>query len=269
MNPNNLINQVIHTAEEAAQFIRENFGRVSNTDVEIKGLNSLVSYVDKKAEELIVQQLSEVLPNSGFLTEEDTIDRTNSEYVWVIDPLDGTTNFLYNIPHFSVSIALRHNDQLVLGVIVDVMTNSTYSAVRGHGAFKNGKPIQVDSRRDFSEAVIATGFPYESDYDKTPYFKMMEHVMREARGLRRFGSAALDLAFVAEGRFQAFYETSLNPWDVAAGIVIVEEANGICIPFFSSQNDCSNGKTIIAGHQNVASRIQNLTDSYYLVDNFQ
>lgn len=269
MNPSNLIGEVIQIAEAAAEFIRKNFGRVSSSDVEIKGLNSLVSYVDKKAEELIVRKLSTLLPSSGFLTEEDTIDCTNNEYVWIIDPLDGTTNFLYNIPHFSISIALRHKEQLVLGVIVDVMTRSNYSAVRGHGAFKNGKPIEVDSRRPFTEAVIATGFPYESDYDKTPYFKMIEHIMREARGLRRFGSAALDLAFVAEGRFQAFYETSLNPWDVAAGIVIVEEANGICIPFFKSQDDCSSGKTIIAAHKNVACQIQNLTDLYYLVDNFQ
>lgn len=237
--------RVLEIVENTSMFIEENFGKVSNEEVEIKDHNSLVSYVDKNAEKILVDGLSEIIPESGFITEEDTID-SKKEYTWIIDPLDGTTNFLYDIPHFSVSVALEYNGELVLGVIADVMRKEQYYAWKNGGAFMNGDKIQVSKRTNFSECIIATGFPYESYYNKKPYFQMMEKVMNEARGLRRFGSAALDMAYVANGRFDAFYETSLNPWDVAGGIVICREAGGVLSDYQGGDKFYSGSSTIVA-----------------------
>ncbi len=236
---------VVTIVEKTAAFIAENFGKVTNDQVEVKDHNSLVSYVDKTAETILVEGLSKIIPGSGFITEEDTIDR-KEEFTWIIDPLDGTTNFLYDIPHFSVSVALEYKGELVLGVIADVMRKEMYYAWKDGGAFLNGEKIEVSKRTNFADCIIATGFPYESYYNKKPYFSMMEKVMNEARGLRRFGSAALDMAYVANGRFDAFYETSLNPWDVAGGIVICKEAGGIVSDYKGGDLYFSGSSTVVA-----------------------
>lgn len=236
---------VLKLVEKASDFIAEHFGKVSSEQVEVKDHNSLVSFVDKTAEKLLVDGLLEIIPASGFITEEDTVDR-KEEYTWIIDPLDGTTNFLYNIPHFSVSVALEYKGELVLGVISDVMRKENYYAWKDGGAFMNGEKIQLSKRTNFADCIIATGFPYESYYNKKPYFQMMEKVMNEARGLRRFGSAALDMAYVANGRFDAFYETSLNPWDVAGGIIICREAGGVITDYQGGDKFYSGSSTVVA-----------------------
>ncbi len=257
----NTCQEVLKIVEKTSQFIAAEFGKVRADQVEIKDHNSLVSYVDKKAEELLVDGLSALIPGSGFVTEEDTIDRKET-YTWIIDPLDGTTNFLYGIPHFSVSVALEYKDELILGVIGDVMNKELFYAWKGGGAYMNGHKINVNPATNFADCVIATGFPYESYYNKTPYFSMMEKVMNEARGLRRFGSAALDMAWVANGRFNAFYETSLNAWDVAGGIVICQEAGGILSDYQGGKKH-ETGSSIIVANKTIHEILVNSTKTFF------
>ena len=254
--------QAVEIVREVGVFIENELGKVSNQQIEIKDHNSLVSYVDKQAEEMLVEQLGKLIPNSGFITEEDTIDREGETFTWTIDPLDGTTNFLYGIPHFSTSVALAYKDELVIGVISDIMRHDMYYAWKGGGAFMNGHSIQVSSRTAFSDCVIATGFPYASEYDRKPYFKMMEVIMQEARGLRRFGSAALDMAYVANGRFDAFYETSINSWDVAGGIVICKEAGAVISDYYGKDR-YYNGKSIIVANPTIKEIIVTHTKEFF------
>lgn len=260
-NLEHLCKRVLTIVDKTSSFIADEFGKVGADDIETKDHNSLVSYVDKTAEEILVNGLSSLIPESGFITEEDTEDR-KAEYTWIIDPLDGTTNFLYGIPHFSVSVALEYKNELVLGVVADVMRKENYYAWKDGGAFLNGEKISVSERKQFSECVIATGFPYESFYDKKPYFSMMEKVMNEARGLRRFGSAALDMAYVANGRFDAFYETSINAWDVAGGIVICREAGGELSDYHGGDKYYT-GSTIVVANSTIHDILVKHTSAYF------
>lgn len=257
-----LTKKVIEISENAAAFIHSNYGKVGAEHIEVKGHNSLVSYVDQEAEKLLVNQLSALIPDSGFITEEDTIDDSEKDYVWIIDPLDGTTNFLHSVPHFSTSVALSYQGELVVGVIVNVMAHETFSAYKGGGAFLNGKQIHVNPKTRLSECLIATGFPYDSGYDKKPYLDMLEILMRDARGIRRFGSAALDMVYVACGRFDAFYETSLNPWDVAGGIVICREA-GATLSDYQGGEDYLSGTSTIVGNADIHGILVGLTKGIF------
>lgn len=240
-----LCNQTARLVEAVAGFIRNEVGKVEQAQIEEKSLNSLVSYVDKTAEEKLVAGLQKILPGSVFLTEEATIATESGEFQWIIDPLDGTTNFLHQLPCFAVSVALRHHENLVLGIVHEVNHNESFYAWKGGGAFLNGKPIRVSQTGRLANSLIATGFPYR-DYDRIrPYFVALEELMKRTRGLRRFGSAATDLAYVACGRFDAFFEYSLSPWDVAAGILLVQEAGGrVC--------DFSGGDEFLFGGELVA-----------------
>jgi len=257
-----LTKKVCLIVEDAGKFIAREFGKVQEAEIELKDHNSLVSYVDKNAEEMLVTALSELIPSSGFITEEETVDNLSPDYIWIIDPLDGTTNFLYNIPHFSTSVALQYKGELVLGVITDIMRDDIYYAWKNGGAYMNNKKISVSSRKDFSNCVIGTGFPYDSSYSKKPYFEMLEVIMRDARGLRRFGSAALDMAYVACGRFDAFYETSLNPWDVAGGIVICKEAGSACSDYFDGK-EYESGQSIIVANPVIQQFIVSYTTEFF------
>lgn len=251
-----LISNVFDLVRNTGLFIKSELGRVSNAQIETKALNSLVSYVDKKAEEILVSGLSSLIPDSGFVTEEDTVDDLSKDYIWIIDPLDGTTNFLRQIPHFSVSVALQINGEIILGFVYNIMLDEMFSAGKGFGAFMNNQPINVSETNNFSEAIIATGFPYEVQNEQF-LAKVIQKIMLDARGIRRFGSAALDLAYVAIGRFDAYYECCLNPWDVAAGILIVQEAGGI-VTDYSGGNNYENGKEIIASTPKVLPKLLNI-----------
>ncbi len=218
--------QMCCIAEDAADFIRRELGRVSRADIETKSLNSLVSYVDKTAEEILVRQLGTLLPEAAFLTEEGTVAQGEAPWRWIIDPLDGTTNFLHQLPGFAVSIGLQHGTELVAGVVLEVTRKECFHAWRHGGAYLNGQPIRVSGTELLADALVATGFPYR-DFDRlAPYFRAMDTFVRRSRGLRRLGASAVDLAYLACGRFDAFFEYGLSPWDVAAGIVIVREAGG-------------------------------------------
>jgi myo-inositol-1(or 4)-monophosphatase len=212
---------------QAATFIKENLSIVTSDDVIEKGTNSLVSYVDQQAEKILIDGLKDLLPDSGFITEEEMIEQSRSEYTWIIDPLDGTTNFLHSVPHFSVSVALFDGHNIILGIVQQVMSGEVFSAVKNQGAYLNGKKISVTDRKDFSDVLIGTGFPYKTEHTCDGHFMALKDVLAHTRGIRRIGSAALDLCYVACGRFGAFYEHHLNPYDIAAGALIVTEAGGV------------------------------------------
>ncbi|MDX1684436.1 MAG: inositol monophosphatase family protein [Saprospiraceae bacterium] len=243
-----LLKEAEKAAKKAGQFIREEFGKISAHQAEVKSLNSLVSYVDIGAERLIVDALKPVIPEAGFITEEKTTPNSNKHFNWVIDPLDGTTNFLKGIPVFSVSIALTAGGDVVVGVVYDIMQNWCFTSYKGGGAALNGKSIQVSREYDFKKAVIATGFPYERLDIKTnsDIFFLLQSIIEKSSGIRRLGSAALDLAYVACGKVEGYYEASLNSWDLAAGILLVQEAGGITTDFDDSSNMLASGRVVAA-----------------------
>lgn len=224
--------------------------KISLNDIEIKAKNSLVTYVDKTAEKMIVQRLAELIPESGFITEEETITKTGEKYNWIIDPLDGTTNFIHSVPCFCVSIGLKRDEELILGVIYEINLDELFYAWEGSKAYLNGKEIKVSPTLTIENALVATGFPYY-DYEKqNEYMLLFQDLMKSSRGLRRLGSAAVDLAYVACGRYDAFYEYSLNSWDVAAGAFIVRQAGGV-VSDFSGTDNFLFGKELIACNKEI------------------
>ena len=231
MQLNQIINQVIDVSKEAGQFIRQERKTFDPDKIEYKGLNDLVSYVDKTAEQKIVAGLEKIFPEAGFITEEKTQNRLGERYNWVIDPLDGTTNFIHGLPTFSVSIALQEYDEPVLGVVYEVNQDECFYAHKEDAAYLNGRVIKVSNIPTVEESLLATGFPYYDFTKQEAYIRMFAELMRNCHGIRRIGSAAVDLAYTACGRFEGFYEYNLNAWDIAAGIVIVKQAGGQVVNF--------------------------------------
>ena len=243
-----LLPEVETVARSAGEFIRTEFGNVSTGQVQVKSLNSLVSYVDINAEKYIVDGLKQLIPESGFITEEDTAAPSTHPINWVIDPLDGTTNFLKGVPVFSVSIALVQGDTVLLGLVYDIMQDWCFAASKGGGAFMNGRQISVSRESDLSNAVIATGFPYEKLSNDSKLFELLKGIIERSRGIRRLGSAAIDLAYVACGKVEAYYETTLNIWDIAAGILLVEEAGGHVTDFDGSRTMLNTGRVLASNN---------------------
>lgn len=243
-----LCDKVRALVTEVALFLRQQMDEVQHQDVEVKSRNSLVSYVDKEAEKQLVTGLQAILPESVFLTEEETIRRQAGTWRWIIDPLDGTTNYLHHLPCYSISIALQQNETTVLGIVHEVAQDEQFYASRGRGAYCNGRPIQVANTTDLADCLIATGFPYYDFSRMDEYMALFRKLMRSTRGVRRFGSAAVDLAYVACGRFDAFFEHSLHPWDVAAGAFLVQEAGGQVADFSGSGNYLHGGEMVAASH---------------------
>lgn len=241
-----LMDDVLKVTEVAAEFIRSEAGKVQREQIEIKSRNSLVSYVDKHAEKILVEGLAKLLTDAGFITEEGTVTQKTSEYTWVIDPLDGTTNFLHQIPVYSISIGLLHDDQILLGVVCDIEHRETFYAWKGGGAWCNGHQIHVSQRSIIEDSLVATGFPYSSKDVLPQLTQVFGFFLKHARGIRRLGSAAIDLAYVACGRFDTYYETTLNPWDIAGGIILVQEAGGIVTDFEGNSDMLQNGQVIAA-----------------------
>jgi len=223
--------KVIAIARLTGNFIRKESMNFDENAIELKGLNDLVSYVDKNAEKQLVRNLSKLLPEAGFITEEKTINKTGEVYDWIIDPLDGTTNFIHGIPTYSISIALYEHNLPVIGVVYEINRGEMFSAYHGGGAYLNNKEIQVSRRTQLSDCLLATGFPYHNFEKQAQYMNLFADMMRKCHGLRRIGSAAVDLAYVACGRFDAFFEYNLNSWDVAAGAYIVQQAGGQILNF--------------------------------------
>jgi myo-inositol-1(or 4)-monophosphatase len=235
-------------AKEAGAFIKNERTNFDYGKVEQKGLNDLVSYVDKEAEKIIVNRLSKLLPQADFITEEGTDQRDGKDYTWIIDPLDGTTNFIHGLPVFSVSIGLKHQDEIVLGVVYEINLDECFYAVKGHGAFCNDKPIHVSKAQNLEESLIATGFPYSAFSKIDDYLKILRGLMEKCHGLRRLGSAAVDMCYVACGRFDGFYEYNLKPYDVAAGIIIIQEAGGKITDFHMGKNYLFGGEVLASNN---------------------
>jgi len=256
-----LTRQVCDIARQVGAFILSERSTFSQKKVEIKGHNDFVSYVDKEAEKLIVTDLKSILPEAGFITEEGTEKQDESPLKWVIDPLDGTTNFIHGVPCFAVSIALLKEQEPLVGVVYEVNQDEMFYAWKDGGAFLNGKEIHVSKAETVSESLLGTGFPYYEYHLIDPYLALFKHLMQHSRGLRRPGSAATDLAYTAAGRFDAFYEYSLSPWDVAAGVLLVKEAGGT-VTDFSGGADGIFGKEIIASNTSIHSELQKLVHGF-------
>ena len=246
-----LLPKVITLAKAVGEFIRTEKQKFSSDKIEIKGLNDLVSYVDKTSEQKIVNVLSEILPEAGFIVEENTRSE-KKEYNWIVDPLDGTTNFIHGIPSYAISIALEYKGEILLGVVYEISRDECFYGIKNGGAFLNDKPIKVTETTLLKDSLIATGFPVYNFGRIQPFFKTLEYFLRNTHGVRRIGAAAVDLCYVACGRVDAFFEYNLSPWDVAAGALIVKEAGGTVTDFGGGDNWLF-GKEAIATNRNIYS----------------
>lgn len=245
INLKDLEKAVCSLSESVADFIRRERLDFDLSKIEHKGFNDLVSYVDKEAELRLVKGLRQILPEAGFITEEGTAADDTKSYTWIIDPLDGTTNFLHGLPVFAISIALMKDHEIVLGVVYEVNRRECFHATKGAQAMMNDLPIHVSSATSLSQSLLATGFPYY-DFEKMPaYLSILGDLMQQSHGLRRMGSAAVDLAYVACGRFEGFFEYNLNSYDVAAGAFVVQQAGGRVSDFGGGQ-DYIFGRQILA-----------------------
>ncbi|MCW0484460.1 inositol monophosphatase family protein [Gaoshiqia sediminis] len=249
MDLQDICRQIGVIAKKAGQFIREERSKITSEDIELKGKASLVTYVDKTAEQMLVAELRRILPEAGYITEEGTAGEQGEKYKWVIDPLDGTTNFIHGIFPHSVSIGLLEDNVPVAGAVYEVGQDELFLAWKGGGAWLNGQRISVSRSSKHEDVLLATGFPYYNFEMLNDYLRLLEFFMIETRGMRRMGSAAVDLAYVACGRFDGFFEHALHPWDVAAGIVLVQEAGGKLSDFKGGDNFLF-GKELVAANAN-------------------
>ncbi len=244
-----LVNIAVGAARRAGELIVRNLDRVGGVTASEKSRNDFVTEIDYAAEQLVIESIHKAYPDHGILAEESG-RQGGDEYVWIIDPLDGTTNFLHGFPQFAVSIACQHRGRLEAAVIFDPLRSEMFTAARGAGAQLEGRRLRVSTQRTLDGALIGTGFPYRANTRwLKPYLAMLELVMGRAAGIRRPGSAALDLAYVAAGRLDGFWELGLEPWDTAAGILMITEAGGR-IGTLAGAVYCDGGN-IIAGGQRV------------------
>jgi myo-inositol-1(or 4)-monophosphatase len=250
-----LLNVMVQAALKAGRSLTRDFGEVENLQVSLKGPGDFVSAADRKAEEIIIAELTKARPGYGFLTEETgAIAGTDKTNTWLVDPLDGTTNFLHGIPLFAVSLALERDGVLVAGVVYNPILNELYVAERGQGAYLNDRRIRVAARRELADTVIATGTPNIGSQGHDLFVSDLQRVMAKTAGIRRNGSAAMDLAWVASGRFDGYWERGLSPWDMAGGIVIVREAGGL-VSDTNGNGDMFSTKSVVAGSETIQPKL--------------
>jgi len=250
-----IINVMVQAALKAGRSLARDFGEVQNLQVSLKGPGDYVSQADKRAEEIVFTELSRVRSGYSFLMEErGEVVGDDPQHRWIVDPLDGTTNFLHGIPVFAVSIALERQGQIVAGVIYNPAMDELYTAERGGGAFLNDRRMRVAARRELSDAVLATGIPHLGRGQHGQALIDLRNIMGEVSGIRRFGAAALDLAYVAAGRVDGFWEDNLKPWDMAAGMLMVREAGGYLSDRSGGQNMLENG-SIVAGNEVIQAKL--------------
>jgi myo-inositol-1(or 4)-monophosphatase len=222
-----LLNVMIGAARKAARALKRDFGEVEQLQVSIKGPANFVTAADRRAEDTLRAELAKARPGYGFLGEESgRHDGTDQTHTWIVDPLDGTTNFLHGIPQFAISIGLERSGTIVAGLIYNPVSDELYTAERGKGAFLNDRRIRVAARKRFADSVIACGLPHLGRSDLSLGLREIGAVQDKVAGLRRFGAAALDLAYVAAGRLDGYWERNISPWDIAAGLLLVREAGG-------------------------------------------
>ena len=231
------MNVMTAAALKAGRGLKRDFGEVANLQVSVKGPGDFVSAADRKAEKVLFEELAKARPGYGFVMEESgRVEGTDASHTWIIDPLDGTTNFLHGIPVFAISIALEREGQLVAGAVYNPADDDMFVAERGQGAWLNNRRLRVAQRRELADSLIATGVPHLGKAREHPRFRQeLAAVMTRVANVRRFGAASLDLAYTAAGRFDAYWERILQPWDIAAGIVLVREAGGFVNDFFAGE----------------------------------
>ena len=221
-----LCDEVVKAALSASEFIVRESASFNIKDTEVKGLNNFVTYVDKGSERMLIEKLGPLIPEAGFIAEEGTCVKKGEKYNWIIDPLDGTTNFLHGVHPFAVSIGLMENNEVIAGVVHEPGAKETFTAWKGGGAWLNGKRIHVSNVEVLSGALAATGFPYNLFDRLDPYMELLKYLVKNTHGVRRLGSAAIDIAYVACGRYDLFFEYDLKIWDIAASMLILREAGG-------------------------------------------
>ena len=247
MDFNKIAEQTIALVTEVGGFVRKERANLDSKVIESKASNDFVTHVDKASEEHLVSGLSQIFPGSGFIAEEGTKEYNNEKYSWIIDPIDGTTNFIHGAPPYCISVGLRCGEELIGGIVYEISADECFYAFNEGKAFLNGKEIHVSSNLKVSDSLIATGFPY-SEFDRMESFmKTLDYLFFHSHGVRRLGSAAADLAYVACGRYDAFYEYNLKAWDVAAGSYIVKQAGGK-VSDFKKGSDFLFGKELIASN---------------------
>jgi myo-inositol-1(or 4)-monophosphatase len=258
---NKLLSSLLETAVTGARLsgdiIIKNLGHLSAGDVRTKQAFDFVTKVDKWSESVIMQTIRKKFPNHLFLSEEGLQQEETDDYRWIIDPLDGTTNYIHGYPVFSVSIALEYKRKIILGVIFDPLRDELFHAVKGRGAFLNNKPAQVSAVNNLANSLVATGFPFRKRDMIGPYLEAFKRVFSVVSDIRRAGSAAIDLAYIAVGRVEGFFELNLSPWDVAAGSLLITEAGGIITDFGGGGKYLSTGN-IVAGSGHLHGEILNI-----------
>jgi myo-inositol-1(or 4)-monophosphatase len=244
-----VINVMAGAALKAARGLIRDFGEVEQLQVSMKGPADFVSAADIRAEKTLKTELGRARPGYGFLMEESGVDKgTDERHRWIVDPLDGTTNFLHGIPHFAISIALERDDEIVAGIVYEPTRDELFWAEKGVGAYLNDRRLRVSARRNLGEAVIGTGIPFRERGDHLAYLATLRAVMNATSGVRRMGAAALDLAYVAAGRFDGFWEYGLSPWDLAAGILLVREAGGYITEIGGGSDIMAKGNVLAANN---------------------
>lgn len=255
-----MIEDMIQISKKAGELIRNAFGKTHSIEFKTNELN-LVTETDKASEKLITNFIKKKYPSHGILAEEGSESNKSAEYLWVIDPLDGTTNFAHGLPIFAVSIGLQKNDETIAGVVYDVMRDIVYSAEKNSGSFENGKRISVNKNGNLGHGMLVTGFPYDIRENPDKAFERFIAFLKHARAIRRLGSAAIDFCYVANGVFDGFWEVSLHPWDICAGKLIVEEAGGLVTNFDGNQIDIYTKRILATNgvvHQKMIDVMQNI-----------
>ena len=253
---------MMSAARKAARSILRDFGELEKLQVSIKGQNDFVTMADIKAQEIIHYELSRSRTGYGFLMEEGKIKNNinENEYTWIIDPIDGTLNFMNGIPYFAISIALHHENKIIAGVVYDPIHNDFYWAEDGLGAYLNDQRLRVKNKKTLDKSIIALGIPFLGRGNHQEHIKIQQAVMSKVAGLRRFGAASLDLAFVAAGRVDGFWEFGLSSWDIAAGIILVKESGGLAIGIDNKEDPLLTGN-IVAGNVNIVQELQKVINS--------
>ena len=237
----------IKAAQLAGQAILDNLGKISKKDINYKMASDFVTRVDKESEEIIIKKIKKEFPDHHFLAEESFKEAATEEYRWIIDPLDGTTNYIHQYPVFSLSIALEYRKEIIVGVVYDPLREELFTAEKGGGAFLNKNQIQVSTIHSLKDCLITTGFPFRSKKFIDVYLELFKNVFQKISDLRRAGSAALDLSYLACGRCEGFFEIGLSPWDIAAGDVLIREAGGVITDFRGGKEYLITGN-IVAGN---------------------
>jgi myo-inositol-1(or 4)-monophosphatase len=252
------INVMARAADKAARGLKRDFGEVEQLQVSVKGPGEFVSNADLKAERVVREELRKARPGFGFLMEESGASPgSDKSHRWIVDPLDGTTNFLHGIPHFAISIGLEQDGEIIAGLVFDPSKDEMFWAEKGAGAYLNDRRLRVSGRRQLDQALVATGLPFGERGDRAGYLLQLDAVMAATAGVRRPGAAALDLAYVAAGRFEGFWEWGLAPWDVAAGMLLVREAGGY-VSTVDGKGSALTGPSTLAANDHLHQPLQRL-----------